>query len=315
MHQRLLAAASALLAAAGTCLAAATLYAIRIDLSKGVIAGRMALAAWPALPNTTQPLDPKGYQLVLANADAPDRPWLRYPAGTWQLPPIGQYLMLLEGTYQVSPFPANLKFMREPFNGKGWAILHHVVPAGRIVPRGSCPSNPCLAWLLHDSSNVQSPIPYYGPQMLRRLPLAEASRAGVLMPAGRVAVAVYDPTAKRFLGVQVPLDVKASTTVASQPGIPKPGRAALILELSRGTRVYERREDDLNLQLVAADGQRRSPAILARWSSGVTAIWTDVPAGTSRLEVRSSKDRLTDAPVQLRPQTIEHVRRALTASR
>lgn len=301
------------LAVSAILIGAASPHPVVIDVSKGSIDGHAAMGVWPVARGSSTAKDPSGYQFVLAHPYDPAKPPLRYPAGTWQLPPIGEYLMLLEGKDEVSPFPARIKYLRPPFEGKGWAILHHIVPAGRVVPRGACPSGPCTAWLLHNFSNVQSPVPYYGPAMLRQLALPEAARAGVLMPAGRVAVAIYDTAAKRFTGVQVPLDLKAATTVASHPGVPLPGRSAVIVELVRATPIPDRPQDDLKVTLIDAANQRRPPTFAARSYTKVIAIWTDVPAGAGRLEVHSSKDRLPDTSLQLRPQTIEHVTRGLAA--
>lgn len=104
---------------------------------------------WPMLPDHT-PGDPTGYEVILARELQPEN-WLRFPAGKWALPPEGAYRVILEGDFQVSPFPVYLKWVHHPFEIAGFTSLMGVVAAGRVEVAGTCPDKTCSAWLLSSS--------------------------------------------------------------------------------------------------------------------------------------------------------------------
>lgn len=272
-----------------------------------------ALSIWPTTQGSRTPVQTKGYSVVLTKRNEPAT-WLRLPAGTWQLPPSGQYSLLLEGNSRVSPFPVNLKWNVQRFDGRGWAILQNVVSAGRVHAIANCPKTACTSWMLHESSNIQTPIPYFAPEMLRHSHLGDAQRTGILMPSGRIAVAVYDSSSKQFLALQAPVEVVPFKTVITRPSAPRPGRAALILEVERPSSLDQRPEDDASVALYPADGKRREAAMLTRTHQKLIAVWPDVPAGFAHIELQSSICRLSETDIRLRSEKIEHVSRRATAA-
>ncbi len=282
---------------------------VKIDLSEGAVKGVKAFGVWLQAVGDPTPRDPKGYDVVLAPRTDPAS-WIRFPAGTWQAPPEAIYSLLVEGAFEVSPWPSTLTWVIEPFTGKGWALTRSVVDAGRLKFASSCRGE-CTAWVLHEDSNVQVPIPWFAPEMLRQAPLRHASQEGILMPSGRVVVGVLDSTGKSFVGLQAPVQVITGRSVAAVPDAPKSGLASLILELNRPAIVEKRPDDDVSVALVTADGRRAAPALLTRGARRVTAVWVGVPAGAARLEVASSRWRLPHGELRLRSAKIEHLSRDL----
>lgn len=280
------------------------------DHASASVRGMRAVGFWPEPRDDRKPGDPKGYEVVLAPRLDPAK-WIRFPAGSWQLPAEGAYWALLEGSFQVSPWPVHLNWSLEPFDGRGFAISQRVVPAGRVRVTTPCPVEACTAWLLHENSNIQTPVPWFTSELLRHLALPKAAEAGVLMPGGRIAVALYDSATKNFLGLQAPVAVTASKVIEVRPEAPKANRASLIVDLVRPAAVLQRPDDDIGVALIAADETRMPPALIARTHRKVIAIWQDVPAGPARLELRSKTVRLPEQELRLRPGKVEQVTRDL----
>lgn len=246
-----------------------------------------AFGVWLQHPADTVPREASGYGVVLASRADPTN-WIRFPAGNWQNPPEGTYSLLVEGRFEVSPWPSSLTWVREPFTGKGWAITRSVVGAGRIRIPPICRAGECTAWILHEDSNIQVPTPWFAPEMLRRAPLSFTSSEGVLMPSGRIAVGVLDASGTRFVGIAAPVQVTAGRDLAIAPHAPAAGSASLVLELNRPSLVKARPDDDVSVALRFGNGRSELPALLTRGARKLTAVWTGIPVGDATLEVRSS---------------------------
>ena len=175
------------IALAAVMISTSLVAAVKFDPAQGQIRGMIAVGVMPG--DESGPGDPAGFEVVIVRRDDPDV-ILRVPAGQWTLPPDGAYRIFLEGKNVVSGAPTNLQWKVAPFEGRGAALLKRTVAAGVVRLEGSCASNACRGWLLHETSNVQSPVPYLSPEMLREPPLSEARERGVLMPTGRVIAAI-----------------------------------------------------------------------------------------------------------------------------
>lgn len=280
---------------------------ITVDPAQGRIGGVAAMTIWPQVDRKLH--DPKGFEVVLVRRDDPGIV-LRYPAGTWQVPPQGSYKVFLEGDHLVSPYPNNLQWFVEPFVGKGHVFGKQFVPATLVQVQAPCPVKTCRAWVLHADSNVQEPVPYYGPEMIREPELANG-KGDVLMPAGRMIAAVYDAEQPRnFLALGTPVEAQPRKTTSIRPGVPQSGRAALILELERPEAVPVKPEDDIDVSLVTRDGAH-PPGFVARAHRKVYAIWPDVAAGRATIVVRSRKAQLRMRDIRLRSGKVEYSARRL----
>lgn len=279
--------------------AASLLAAVTIDPSKGKIDGKSALSVWPRVGNDT--VDPAGYEGVLVRTDDPGVVY-RIPAGKWTLPPTGRYQILLEGKQCVSAYPTNLEWYVHAFNGRGAALKKECGPAGVVRLAAVCPTGNCRSWTLHETSNIQPGTDYFSPLMLRERPIQRA----VLMPPGRVVVALYDFKHKAFKGLTAPVEVVAGQPVTARPAAPKPGRSALVLRLLRPT-VQKRPDDDVTISLVHSNNAIAPAAFVARTHNHLIAVWPDVAADAGRIEVKSTRVKLAQQKtVQLRSGVVEH---------
>lgn len=282
-----------------------------VDHGAAARRGIRAFGVWLQLPNDPKPRLSSGYDVVLTKRASP-REWLRFPAGTWQLPPAGAYNVLLEGKDEVSPWPSNLTWSWEPYAGRGLAATRSVVPAARIHVSGACASEPCTAWILHETSNVQVPVPYFSSEMLRQAPLREATTSGVLMPLGKLAVAIYSESAKRFVGLAAPVQATTKGVVKVQTRAPTRDFSGLILDLVRPTLVLQQPADDVKtVRLVLDDGSVLAPSILTRTHRKLIAVWPKVRPGHMRVEVESAGHHVPNSDFRLQPSQILHLTRDL----
>ncbi len=278
----------------------------RIDHSKADVNGRRGYAVWPYINEMLG--DPTGYEAVLARRQQPES-WLRFPAGKWQEVPAGEYWVLLEGKFEVSQYPVLLQWSNGPYTGQGLASAIPAVAAGRVHLDGRCPTNRCLAWMLHESSNLEVLPGYFQHEMERWSELDTARKDGVLMPAGRVAAGLYDAARKEFISLQVPLNVPPLRSVAVSPVAPANGRADLILEVARPAitvKQPEKDEKDIDIALFTGDVTRR-PTFLVRTHKKIIALWSQVPAGAARVDVSSPTAYLRDKDLRLRSGKVEYV--------
>ena len=281
----------------------------RIDHSKANVNGRRGYAVWPKVNDL--PGDPAGHEVVFAKREQPET-WLRLSAGTWHELPAGEYWVLLEGPFAVNQYPSMAHWSNGPYEGRGSAHMIPVVAAGRVQLGAECPVRRCLAWLLHESSNLEALPGYFETEMLRWSTLEFARNKGVLMPAGRVAAALYDAERREFVGIQVPVDIPPLRAMTVRPLTPRIGRSALILELARPVMTPKRPEKDVEVALVAGDATLR-PAFVARTHRKIIAIWSDVPAGPARVDVSSSVAYLREKDLRLRPGKVENLSLNLAA--
>lgn len=292
--------------------ALAQLAPATIDHSKASVRGMKAFGVWPQTSDDPQPRDPRGFEVILASHEDP-KTWIRFPAGTWHLPAAGLYSFLLEGSQQVSPYPSNLSWVIEPYRNRGLAATKRLVPAARIQTSGKCPSGSCTAWMLHETSNIQTPVPYFAPEMMRQLPLTEAATQGVLMPAGRLAVAIYDSVGTNFVALGVPVTVAPLKTVRIEPVAPAAGHSSLILELVRPAPLDQRPDDDVVVSLITEGGRKIDPVFVTRTHRKILALWADVSSGAARVDLKSSKCRLTEDALRLRSGKVESISLPLAA--
>lgn len=281
---------------------------LKLDPTRGQIRGLAAIGVWPRIGFDV--VEPAGFEGVLVRRDNP-AVILRIPAGKWTLPPPGPYRVFLEGKQLVSAYPSNLEWLHQPFPGRGVAMTKACVPAGIVRLDAPCASNSCRAWVLHETSNIQSPEPFFGPEMLREPPLPTARQRGVLMPAGRVITAVYDTKRMSFTAVSAPMQLGRGQTAVVRALAPKTGRAALILELGRPLVLEKRPQDDLGMVLVGQNGTTTKPAFITRTHNRVYAVWPDVPAEIVRVEVTSAMVQLPQKELRLRSGAVEYVARPL----
>lgn len=282
---------------------------LKLDSTRARIGDLAAIGIWPRIGADV--IDPAGFVVMLVRRDDPGK-ILRVPAGKWTLPPPGSYRIFLEGKQFVSAYPSNLEWAHEKFPGRGIALSKLCVPAGFVRLEGACATGACRAWVLHETSNIQSPEPFFSPEMLREPPLSTAQQRGIAMPSGRVIAAIYDVERKTFSGVSAPMQLVRGQTSSARAAAPRAGRAALILHLSRPQRLKTRPEDDLGVALVGPNGAVTKAAFITRTHDRVLAVWPDVAAETVRLEVTSAKVQLPQKELQLRSGAVEFVARPLT---
>jgi hypothetical protein len=178
---------------------------------------------------------------------------------------------------------------------------------------GSCATKNCIAWVLHETSNIQEPVPYFASEMLRQLSHNAAQTRGVLMPPGRVALALYDPDRREYSALTF-LDVAPLKVMKAQPAAPAKGRSSLILELVRPAMVEQRPHDDIGVALVTEDGRRVPASFTTRTHRKVIAIWPDVPAGAASIELQSGRVHLPEKVFQLGSGRVEYAKRQLAAN-
>ncbi len=219
---------------------------------------------------------------------------LVYPAGSWFAPPVGMYRYWLEGGWRIQPALGAVRYRAEPFEGRGFPMVVPMVAAGRVRVIAEGALGGSVVRSLHESSHVRAPD-QWASEMARWDRRDEAERLGFLMPAGRIAVGLFDERSAQYSALAAPVEVRAEREGQVTLHPPAAGRAGLVLEVRRFAFVVA--DDDVVLTLRLADGSTPEATLRSPNSRRIMSFWTDLPAGKAKLELRSK--RWSVAPVEI----------------
>lgn len=276
---------------------------VEVDLTKGVIDGRVAVSFWPVKGYHGQTLeDPSVFEVHLVPADNLDAE-LSHPAGKWIQPAPGRYKYWLEGPDSISPFSSVMNYAGGPFKGKGLASVTPVVPAGVVAvpPELELPEHVVLR-LLHLDSHNRGDFPQR--EMSRRA-TGEVARQGVRMPTGRTLAALFDNTDQEYLGVSRPLEVSRGEILTVHPQPPEAG-TDLIVRLERPTVLNDLAEYDVELKLIGLEDGAREPDVIVPTATRLYAVWYGIRVGYATLEASSATVFLNPQDIVMRPGKVEH---------
>lgn len=241
----------------------------------------------------TEVLDPRGFDVHMTNADRPGEE-LVVPAGQTFIPPGGRWRIWLQGEWTMSP-SSSLVIHPPPAAWEGieggvLPNIRRIGPAGRVTVR---------AEQVEPASEVRFLAAGADPsdhELSRRRPLGEALD-GVLMPAGPVLAAAWEPQGKRYLALSRPFTVPAGETVSAPLDRPAPERAHFVAYVEHPRGAGTDSHADLALT-ISGGGERLPPEVTVFTAWGVHAFWYDLPPGTAVLGGGN-------AQLYLEPQTLE----------
>ncbi|MCP4592798.1 MAG: hypothetical protein GY842_18850, partial [bacterium] len=257
---------------------------IKIDVSKGVIDGRVAVSFWPTAGLESRELrDPTGFEVHLVPVDDQDQEYA-YPCGTWFQPPRDRYRLWLEADGWMSPDSTILIYAGSRFEGAGMAGVSPVVPAGtvRLSEDLDLGSNHSLRLLHVDSHNI-------GPRPLREISRragADAARRGVRMPEGRVLVMLFDNEAGEYLALSRPVQVTRNAVTTAKPEPPTAG-SDLLVALDRPALARDKAEYDVELVVGGPELPDTPPAVVVRTTERLYAVWYGLSGSYVNLKATS----------------------------
>lgn len=254
--------------------------------------GRSGIAVFPGELSgneVTRIHDPAGFEVRLTNADQPGTE-LSFTAGTLFDPPRGRYRYWVEGAWSMTPFTQLASFGADrPPGAKSMRVLP-IVPAGRVALPERPRADPAhqLRLLYVD----REPAAGLRHELSRRRGVAEVG-SGILMPAGRVLAALWDPHEERYSALSRPFTVEAKTTVAAPLRGPAEGEADLVVYVDRAEGVPASALPGLVLTATQGREQRRADvSLLTPW--GTYGVWYGLKPGTVALG--GGNDRLYVPP-------------------
>jgi len=275
---------------------------VEIDLTEGVIDGRIAVSFWPVKGYHGQMLeDPSGFEVHLVPAENLDEESTQ-PAGKWIQPSPGRYKYWLEGPDSISPFSSVMSYVGGPFKGAGLASATPVVPAGIVAlpPELELPEHVMLR-LLHLDSHNRGEFPQ--PEMSRRAS-GEVALRGVRMPAGRILAALFDNRDQEYLAVSRPLEVSLGEILRVHPQPPEAG-TDLIVRLERPKILNDLTDYDVKLKLTGIEDGAREPDVVVPTPTRLYAVWYGIRAGYANLEASSPTVFLKPQEIVMRPGKVE----------
>jgi hypothetical protein len=269
---------------------------------EGVIDGKGALGIWPVTrPGSGRPADPTGFEVYVFPQDDPAR-WFVRPAGEWFLLPAGNYRYLLEGNGYISPFEGLVLY--KPLRAeRGFSAVVPVVPAGTVRVSGYQKAQYEELLHLHLFRLEATFQDRLGRELVREIPLLKAMKDGVMMPAGKVVAGIWDSVEKEYRALAPVVEVPARGSVEVIPQAPGTGEAAVVAVFRR-PKPLTSLDDDVIVGLVSKD-KVIQPDAVARSTSRIRAIWFSLPAGSVRVDLRSSNILVPPTEWHLRSGRVE----------
>jgi hypothetical protein len=216
-------------------------------------------------------------------------PWANLPAertyrcGTWFQPPDGRYRAWIEKSGNlITPTAGTFTYAAVPFRERGHGVVMPVKPGGRVAlaPDVTLVPNTELRIINFDSCCSASSL---GNPFDRRATASPSLRSGLLIPAGRVFVGVFDRTSNDALALARPARVEANKVITVKPQPPRAETADVFVSLIRPDVRRTREEDGVELTLDGA-----APEMLFDGSDRIYAVWYGVPAKPAQLVLRST---------------------------
>lgn len=221
-----------------------------------------------------------------------------------QIHPCGELLHLAPGRYRYfleSPegmSPATYVVLVAPGVDVSRRIEKPLVPAGRVaLSPDARPARNDRLHLLHLDGHTWGEQPEA--VLLRRAGLRSGVRQGVAMPPGKVVAALYDPSARAYRALSLPVHVVSGARTYVRPEPPEGGTADLLVELERPKPLQRFEDDDVDVWLLGFH-EHRVPDVLIRDRERLLAIWYGLSEPVVLLEVASPTVELGSQEISLR---------------
>lgn len=279
-----------------------------LDPATGVMLGRVAVAAYPREPGS-QPLevlDPSGFEVHLVPFGDLDQEFV-FPAGAWFLPPASDtYRVWIQGAGKMSPYTTNLRYgggIPLGEKGRGLVTAINVVPAGEVALRSEelLKPNSVLRLLYAEDARDGEAARWE----LSRRQRVEDIKGSLMMPAGTVVGAIWDPKTRNYSEISRAFEVVAGQVVELPLERPK-GVAHLVALLNRPKMASSIDDYDLEVTL-EVNGKNILPAVTASSAKRVYAIWYDLAPGSGVLNASAGGAFVKGEPIDLLPGRIERL--------
>lgn len=280
-------------------------WARQIDLSEGVVAGKVALSFWPVEDLVTKAaLDPENFEVHMVPDSDLEAERIE-PAGTWISPPAGKYKYWLESPAGwMSPNSAIFTYRPTPFEGRGRPIMKWVVPAGLVSLSSEIELPSHQSWrLLHTESHNRGSAP--GLELSRRI---HEPRTAVLMPEGPVIAGIYDHRQQEYLAIGRPASVYRNGHSMVAPAPPAKGASDLVAVLERPHVVDDFSLYDVALTVREPDSDPEGPEVVIPTAERIYAFWYDLDSKYVTLEVDSPSVFLVPQEIALRSGKVDSYR-------
>lgn len=272
------------------------------DASKGHVDGKVALLFWPAIGIR----DGKWERLLPAEecdvhiipvADR-DRELTR-PCGRWFLLPEGRYRFWVEKDTWISNDPGLFTYTPAPFDGQGMGSVVPLVPAGRVTLAPTVRLDPNTGVRILRVDRGTGGWPH---RAFDRRVAPEHVRTGVLMPAGKAVVGVFDRRTDDAVALSPPITVEQGKTAVGVPEPPAEGSdVLLVLDRPRLRSSWE--QDEVTVTL-----DQRAPDVFLSAADRVFAVWYRIKQDTARLELQSRTLSFDAREVKLLPGRVVTIR-------
>lgn len=269
--------------------------------------GGTGFAAFPVTlvgGETGEFLDPSGLEIRMTPIDDPSEERAA-PAGEPFAAPSGRWRYWLQGEWSMSPYSRSVTFGSVE-EGAVLLLYSSLAPAGRVtVTDGSFRAGDEL-WLLYTGERPAE----RSFELSRRRPVREG-QDGVLMPAGEVVAALWDPDRERYRALSRPFDLPARSVVPAPLEPPGDSVAQLIVYLASPGATQPGPHHDVELVVSSTDARHRPDFTFATgW--GLHAIWYELPPGPVVLSGGNAGLYLERQSLDLSGGQIAHVDGALT---
>lgn len=254
------------------------------------------VAVFPARFSDARPaeiLDPEGFRVHLTDADDPGEE-RTFKAGALFDPPLGRFRVWLQGEWSMSPFSELMVFGSARPSGMKSLRAMPVLPAGRVTVDDTEVDQPDLQLrlLFVGEDPVAGRVRH---EVSRRRSVGELGE-GLLMPAGPVIAALWDPSEERYLALSRPFDLPAGRTLPVTLTRPADGRGSLVLYVRQPARTRAAALAEVGFALEHG-GESLMPDLRFQTAWGVYVVWYDLPVGAATL--RGGGRELFMEPVSL----------------
>jgi hypothetical protein len=249
------------------------MYAANVDLSKGVIAGRIAIMG---VPDGTPATDDCRVYLALIGDEIHPR---LYRCGSWFQPPVGRYLYWIEQQSLVSAQTV-INYGGEPFRRFGALFPKKLMRAGRVVlsRKSQLASDAELRLLSLMPDGEHRPFD-------RRVSATEA-RLPIRLPVGKAIAGIFDRKGNA-IALSPPIAVSDVKTTVVKPQKPDGGKASLLVVLNRP--MSSDAAAECSASAIGAEPVRvKIPDIELKTRDRLVFVWYVLEPSKARVDVRCS---------------------------
>lgn len=219
-----------------------------------------------------------------------------------------EHLVWVEGDDQISVARVLMPFTLEnvPLDQPIKKVMLGMTPAGGVFLKRSAdwPEAQQLRLLSLESHLYQDQIHSV---FWRRKERVDGSVDALLMPQGPALALLCDSKANQCVAISAPIDVEAGHTSNIDLHHPAKNRSDLLVRINRPEVARTMIGNTVTCSLSEDSSEKRAPDVLTPSPWEIFAIWYDVPAGVSTLEIDGEALWASPQEIKLRGGTLTEV--------